>query len=1222
MKRKLCSIFLAGITAFCTVVTPVGAADKVANTKLNLPTASANAMVNGTFVTESEDMIYRNTMLLVDEEQCSGGQSLRSVGEGIWRSTADPSAPPDAYIDFISDTSEPVYVWMRVKTNSTNAKSMFYNVGKATETPTSYTARHYDVGEIANNYYWQFLTVFDNFVEGETMRFNFQYRHLNFCMDKIVFTTDMDYQPVGINDMPGDTKPDYSSLYPEPPIKPLEEHPRVLFTKEDIPQILQNIESESMRAIYEATVEKADAEINAKLDKTAKRNYNYAMLENITNRALLYALGLRDAAYGRVAVDNVIDYLSTVRFDLTLGDETRKIGATMMMAGVVYDWCYDLITEEEQTYIIKMMKTLAKKTEVGYPPTEKYSLTGHGGEGEIFCYPLLCGIAVYDEDPEMYNLAAGRMFAEMTEVRKMWNQSGAHSVGNAYGGGTRLMYESVASLLYDRMGQGGIMGSNEDLTDLAQTFIYYRLPDGRQIKVGDDYSWAGWEPYTWFRTYDSTFALIAGITKDPYVSQASALNKFISGYATNYLSAIPDLLLADGSVEGKMQDSLPLANKTGYPLTSIQARTNWKLGQDSNAAVVDFEARETSDGPDHNHADTGSFQIYYKGYLALDSGLYQGKNGNWGSAHYWNYYARTIANNCMTIFDPNETTFGGYSNDGGQAMFYGLETYEQYKEAPDRAVTEASYIGPNTDTPEFSFVKTNLTNAYGGDKVKNHERSMVFMDLDNDDYPAAVVIFDDVTSSDKTFKKTWNMHTVEEPQISGATTIVTRTDNGNDGKLVNKTMLPANATIETVGGEGKEYYVNGVNYPNEPSNDTVDPEGGKWRLEISPSAENTRDLFLNSMYVTDASGNLAELPMYQEETNTLVGVTVMDRCVYFSKGSQIASRQTFTLRDNGYDTVKCLVTDIASGLWKVTDANGNYKAYMVNDEENTLYFRAAPGNCTIEKMTGGTAEEITYEKMQKPTYGDFLVYNENRKQFYALDNPTVMNGETTMVPLEQLWKQSGGTLSRNGNIIYGSLNGNEYTFTLGANNAAINGQTYLMSAPLQTIDGTLYINPNDIAYCLAEYDSVSRVLSLKFADYASYDAAGFANYIIPISIFSGQKRATGVANLCDGDLTTAWNNGGIGAEAVLELDAVHNIGEIDIAYDTAEGEQIFANIAVSCDGVNFTEVSSGLLSVAEGDAVSRIRLGASTAKYIKLTFNGNLDNTNNAINEVIVRGCE
>lgn len=924
---------------------------------------------------------------------------------------------------------------------------------------------------------------------------------------------------------------DYSdeSTYPKPTTKPISGHPRVLFTKSDIPSIRDNATSDEMSEIWKMTTNKAWYAItdsdNAfqNMNPEVVDNHNDNLLQRITNCALLYALDMEESRTqtsaeecGETAVARAKEYLEKVTFNPKTGDITRSIGQTMMMAGVVYDWCYDLLTETDKTYFRSKMKELAETTEIGYPPYKKIVTTGHGGEGEIFGYQILCGIAMYDEDPEMYNLAAGRMEAEMLEIRKEWNKTGAHPVGGAYGA-TRYEWELMANQLYLNMGKSSIMGSLSDLANVAQMFIYYRLPSGAQQKVGDDYSWAGGRPRSWWTTYNGLFEFAAAQTQDPYLQQANLVQQFITGAwsSTNHKSVVPDVVLTKAGAETKFWDSLPLAKKSTAPLTSIQARTNWKMGQDSNAVVVNFEARETADGPDHNHADTGSFQIYYKGNLTMDTGLYQGVNAvgeaqEWGDEHYFNYYVRTIANNCMTVYKPGEQFYygpssnkkGPYANDGGQRITYSASSYKEYQENEPRAVTDASYIGPNTDTPEFSFVKTNLTNAYQKGKVENHERSMVFMDLDNDEYPGAVVVFDDLTSTDASYKKTFNMHSETKPTVSENMTTITRTDNGNNGKLVNKTLLPESSSIDLVGGDGKEFWVDGKNYQIQPAQKqdsrgkyTPESEMGKWRIEISPSASSEHDLFLNAMYVTDADGNLAELPMLKEETSTMVGVTVMDRSVYFSKGDQIEDEQWFTLRNNGYSTVKCLVTDIKAGNWRVTQNDGTSKVYTVKEDENTLYFRATPGQCKIEP-TSYVAGTYTYKKMTKPTYGDFMVYNkikdipnpdtesDNAKknpylehgQFYAFDDPTIAQGNKKLVPAKEVFEQSGGSFERNGDKITAKVNGETYYLTLGSAGYTANGKNQLLSTAPTVKNGVVYINAED--FFTTTYDSRARILAL------------------------------------------------------------------------------------------------------------------------------------------------
>ena len=87
---------------------------------------------------------------------------------------------------------------------------------------------------------------------------------------------------------------------------------------------------------------------------------------------------------------------------------------------------------------------------------------------------------------------------------------------------------------------------------------------------------------------------------------------------------------------------------------------------------------------DHMHLDSGNFTIYYKGPLAIDSGVYNGlpfrdDDGNMvtnvhaGSYHWSNYQHQTIAHNCMLVYDPEEynnkkvtSIYMGELNSGGQ----------------------------------------------------------------------------------------------------------------------------------------------------------------------------------------------------------------------------------------------------------------------------------------------------------------------------------------------------------------------------------------------------------------------------------------------------------------------------------------------------------------------------------------------------------------------------
>ena len=385
------------------------------------------------------------------------------------------------------------------------------------------------------------------------------------------------------------------------------------------------------------------------------------------------------------------------------------------------------------------------------------------------------------------------------------------------------------------------------------------------MKEGDDptYSYGSYFGYT---TNDMMSALIIGnLYRDPYIKGRWLKEFALGGYSADPLWSV---LFNDPTVPAKEPDDLPLTLFNSYPLTAMTARTNWQGGLDAPTVVANMTMKEINFG-DHMHRDAGSFQVYYKGSLALDAGNYQGQAGGYGAPHDMNYNKRSVAHNVITVLDPGEveTRSGSTVNDGGQrwagANSALCNTFEEIVD-PSVIMTEelAHGAGPNPATPEYSFLKGDLTKSYT-DKVTGHDRNFVFLDLNDEDYPAAIIVFDKVDAKNKDFKKSWLLHSIEEPQVSGNTTTIARTEYGFNGKLVNQTLLPeaSNLTIEKIGGEGKESWVAGENFPNPNYDGKNATEQGNWRIEASPKKASESDLFLNAMYVTDNDRNLPQLPM-------------------------------------------------------------------------------------------------------------------------------------------------------------------------------------------------------------------------------------------------------------------------------------------------------------------------------------------------------------------------
>ena len=147
--------------------------------------------------------------------------------------------------------------------------------------------------------------------------------------------------------------------------------------------------------------------------------------------ALQY-LVTRDVKLGRMVIETVLPLLQKCEL-ANRQDACRETGRMMVTGAIVYDWCYPLFTQEEKQAFIQELVRLAKTQECGYPPTRQSSVTGHSSEAMIMRDMLSAGIAIYDEFPEMYDLAAGRFFREHLPVRNWFYPGQAYHQGDSYG---------------------------------------------------------------------------------------------------------------------------------------------------------------------------------------------------------------------------------------------------------------------------------------------------------------------------------------------------------------------------------------------------------------------------------------------------------------------------------------------------------------------------------------------------------------------------------------------------------------------------------------------------------------------------------------------------------------------------------------------------------------------------------------------------------------------
>ncbi|MFC1614095.1 heparin/heparin-sulfate lyase HepB [Gemmatimonadota bacterium] len=674
------------------------------------------------------------------------------------------------------------------------------------------------------------------------------------------------------------------------------------------------------------------------LQKLGKMNAHYGMAVD----ALHYLLsGNRET--GRRAVKAALDTLPVTRWR-ERGDVSRDIGRVMWAAAVVYDWCYDLLTGEEKEELVVQFIRLAEMFEIGYPIRQSGSLTGHIGEWMIMRDMLSAGVAIYDEYPDMYYEAAGKFFRDILPARDWFYPGGAYHQGIAYAD-TRFGSEMYPLWIFDRMGFGNVYHPSQQF--VPYNWIYMRRPDGKMMTSGDDFIWTPKLSSLLCSSYYRDGYILADYLKDEWPFE-------ILKHATHPLDQMFVLLWRDPGLEPWNLSELPLTRFMGFPNGWMVARTGW----DRQSVIAEMKVNEYN-FLNHQHQDAGAFQIYYKGPLAIDNGLYSGTGGGYLGPHNVNYYKRTIAHNSLLIYNPAEEFItAGFrnvekANDGGQRLpnrWRSAGTLDDFL-ARDYKTGETlgHWFGPDLKRPDFSYLKGDITRAYSK-KVKEVKRSFVFINLDLPQLPAALVVFDRVVSADPAFKKYWLLHSMEEPVVNGNLTRIALGRRGWSGKMANFTLLPeeGNFEIEKIGGPEERFAYFGHNFASEvrSGRNPEDYEAGDWRIQLSPARESATDLFLNAMLITDR--DFENLPVVEKlENGSLVGVKVQDRVVFFNRsGSRTDRPKSFILYGEGI--FKILVTDLSAGTWQIRKDGGIFEpAMVVNEESGVLHFKGPAGCYTL-----------------------------------------------------------------------------------------------------------------------------------------------------------------------------------------------------------------------------------------------------------------------------------
>ena len=742
------------------------------------------------------------------------------------------------------------------------------------------------------------------------------------------------------------------------------QHPRVLFNESNIPGIrtaLENATDAAKEAYYVAAFsDRTYGEIGpADPDRDdGYHNFEGGMLNKLQLLALDYQL-TGNKANGYLAIRALKEYLKRMDFREVDGDQCRTFGHVMYNAACVYDWCHDLMTTEDKAQIVLAVQKKCcegsndsgKRMEVGFPPSGQNAVSGHGCEFQILRDYLSFAIAIYDEYPGWWNYIGYRFYNEFVPVRNEFYEAGMYPQGTSLYVRIRYTSDLYSAWLIKAMTGSIPYESEANMKQVARTIFSYewRAQNGKTygLASGDDQV-----TYGEFIDY-SRVAMISSYLFDDATMRAQFQNRK-NGYSkfdTNFTvtNTVAEYLICSSSgleAAADRHEDMDLIVYNGGWLGQIIARNNW--GTSQALILMKIGVRTTAN---HEHYDSGQFQIYYRSRLAVDSGVYY----DYGNDHHYYYHQATIAHNSLLIYNSSLSSSDKGYYSGGQKRRSEPGSYSNWQTSTykmgDVTGYEYAYADRAETTPTYAYIAGNIASAYDSSVATEVTRRMLAVyDTGYASTPMYFFVFDNVTAKSANFQKTFLLHTATEPTIEGNRVSVV---NGN-GKLVLQNVIGNNVTISGVGGgAGYNYYVNGSQLSAGDRND------GFWgRVEIKPATGNATDQLLNVMYVcdTDSDRNLVASSI---STAVVKGAVLGNTAaVFVTSATRRTTAFSFTATGEGY--LNYYVSGVAVGTWLVT-AGGKTVDYDAATSDGGLLVFSAPAGTEIT-LTPGAAPDMSIDQ--------------------------------------------------------------------------------------------------------------------------------------------------------------------------------------------------------------------------------------------------------------------
>ena len=658
-----------------------------------------------------------------------------------------------------------------------------------------------------------------------------------------------------------------------------------------------------------------------------EHNLNEAIYDTVMAKSLLYLLtGVE--TYAIDAIRMTKEFMSTIKIVTVNPDPERNWGYAMFTVAIVYDWCYDALSDQDKEDLVRGVEYCICKTknyagtyknnmEISFPPSGQGAVCGHGSERQLLRDYLSIALAIYDEYPSWYEYIGGRFFQEYVPVRNEFYKAGMYPQGISV-----YIQIRFTSDLWSAWLMKSATGKNPYSDDMARVVpsLFSRIVDGG-VTIFDEGDCEAKSDQEIVNSFCFAASISAYLYND---SVAASLSNY---YGNRYTSALNLLILKSTDVDEDRPhfDGLDLICYNGGFMNEIVAHSDW--GASAVSVLMKIGGRSTAN---HDHGDAGSFQIYYKGILAGDTGFYDTYN----STHFKNYHQATIAHNSIVIYRNGSVIGQKPGSSYAEPTTYERWMTDTYKTANLSAVSYG-YKDAEKTQPTYAYIAGDISPAYQGNVTKADRRMLAVFDTQNPNVPLYFIVYDNVVGTNSSDRATFLLHTKSDPTISGNTVSAF----AGTGKLILQNIVGGDK-IEKIGGTGKNYVVNGSQVATQNGEDD-----GYWgRVEISPENSSKNDVMLNVMYVTDTS-NKTLTKATKITGDKVAGATIGNTAAVFVEES-VKYNQAFSFTTTGATNLNYYISGVKAGAWMVT-VGSTTLVVNATEEGGLLTFNAPAGTVTV-----------------------------------------------------------------------------------------------------------------------------------------------------------------------------------------------------------------------------------------------------------------------------------